>query len=97
MPETTPPEGEPREALVLRARDAWIDRLLDRSRRDPLYYRPLKTGTCIELAGIDLSRPRRDVLFQAREVAARFAAHAKPIASRGAIWKLPAAALPLAG
>jgi very-short-patch-repair endonuclease len=53
MPEATPHDGTTREALVLRARDAWIDRLLDRSRRNPLlYYRTLKTGT-LELEGAD--------------------------------------------
>jgi very-short-patch-repair endonuclease len=53
MAETTPPDDTSREALVLRARAAWIERLLDRSRRNTLlYYRPLKTGT-LELDGAD--------------------------------------------
>ena len=42
-----------------------------------------RAGIRIELTGIDLSLSWRDVLFQAREVAARFAAHAEPATSRG--------------
>ncbi len=38
--------SEPRRSVVEKARQAWIRRLIDLSRRNnPFYYRPLKTGT----------------------------------------------------
>ena len=48
-----PPAGLARRAAVDQAREAWIKRLIDPSRRNNLlYYRPLKTGT-LDLTGAE--------------------------------------------